>query len=167
MNLRHVIAVAVLGIISGLTVFGAVNTFEELRGFLTILAASMAISFTLTALYLALTGKLGDRRTFLFSAFAVLMISLAAFTLVLGFALKSEYGMWLHVRKVEISDACVPISEEELNQNPKLRKAIESAMNTGSAIVEISNGESKGLERYYGKCVIYEGYGFEVRVMVT
>mgnify|MGYP000038300664 CR=1 FL=1 len=73
----------------------------------------------------------------------------------------------LYLGKVEISDACIPISEDELNQNPKLRKAIESAMNTGSAIVEISNGESKSLQKYYGKCVIYRGYGFEILLAVT
>ncbi len=167
MNLRHVITVAVLGIISGLAVFRAVNTFEELRGFPTILATSIAISFALTALYLALIGKLGDRRTFLFSAFAVLMISLAAFTLVLGSVPKPGYGMWLHVTKVEISDACIPISEDELNQNPKLRKTIESAMKNGSAIVEISDEESEGLRKYYGKCISYRGEGFLILLAVT
>ncbi|WP_048093024.1 DUF5336 domain-containing protein [Geoglobus acetivorans] len=167
MNLRHSIAVVVLGIVSGLIVFGAMSTFEKIRGFQAFLATSIAISCALTALYLAAIGKLGDRRLLFFSAFAVLVISLAAFTLVLGFALKSEQGMWLHVRKVEVDNACIPVSEEELNRYPTLKKAIESAMNSGSAIVEIPNEDSKELGKYFGKCVSYRGQEFEIMLAVT
>ncbi|MBE8538973.1 hypothetical protein [Geoglobus acetivorans] len=90
MDLRHAIAVVVLGILSGLIVFGVMNTFEEIKGFQAFLATSAVISFALTALYLAVIGKPGDKRVLFFSAFAVLMVSLAVFVIILGFALRSE-----------------------------------------------------------------------------
>ena len=51
--------------------------------------------------------------------------------------------------------------------NPKLRKAIERAMRGESAIIEISDKDSKGLSKYYGKCINYQGQGFVVLLAVT
>ncbi len=155
-----------LGILSGLLSFVALNSLEELRGFYTFLLLSATFSLIAILLYRAITKERRVLRLSLSFAF-VFALAILTFVLILGFALTFEQAAFLHVRKVTLSNDCVQISEEDLENYAVLRKALKSAEVSGSAMIKITPDESRKLSKYYGVCVIYNGSAYEINVAVT
>ena len=167
MKLKHALSALILGVTSGFLIFAILNSFEEMRGFPTFLFIALLVSLLFSAMYSKAVKKLKNLRFFIPFTLATFLVSVFTFTLYIGFALMHEQAAFLHVRKIENQEKCVPITEESLSKIPVLEKAVKNAERKGKAILKINQEDVKILGSYYGKCVVYNGNAYEVNVVVT
>ncbi len=167
MKLKHSLLALIIGITLGFLIFAIFNSFEEIRGFSTFLLVAFLVSLLFSAMYSKAVKKLKNPGFFFPFFLTTFLASVFTFTLYLGFALMHEQAAFLHVRKIENQENCIPITEESLSKISVLEKAVKNAEREGKAILKINQEDVKILGSYYGKCVIYNGSAYDVNVAVT
>ncbi|WP_456477752.1 hypothetical protein [Geoglobus ahangari] len=166
-KMKHIASLLVMGILAGTANLAIMERLESIRSPSLLIVLLLITCAILTVLYYRVSGKRLASAGFLASLAIVSVISIATFTLILGFALMSEYSAYLFVEKVESASNCITLSEEDMSRMPFLKRALEKAEITGKVIVEIDASEVKALSGLYGRCVVYKGEGYLINVATT
>ncbi len=166
-KLKHVIILFMLGVIAGIITLAVVEELESLRSPSLLILLSIIISLILTAIYYYSAGKKLISGSFIVSFVVVLFIGLVSFTVILGFALMSEYSAYMHVEKAKNVENCVVLTEKDLSKFPFLEKALNKAEKNGKAVIEINADYVKTLRGLYGGCITYNGEKYVLKFVVT